>query len=100
MTELMFRDSNTPAAAPTATPTPASSRPWAIKIAITERALAPMVRSTAISERFSVTAMVRVEMILKAATATTLSSSTVIMVFSMRMAEKRLPWERPQSRTL
>ncbi len=49
------------------------------------------------SARLSATTMIRVAMMLKAATATISISNRPIMVFSIFMALNRLPWVRDQS---
>jgi thiamine biosynthesis lipoprotein len=61
---------------------------------------APMVRSTAMSRRFSATDMTSVETILKAATATTLSSNRPTISFSSLTARNSEPWVSLQSRTV
>ncbi|MNC65838.1 hypothetical protein D3C81_1997320 [compost metagenome] len=62
------------------------------------RGVMPRVRRMAISAFLSVTTITRVEMMLKAATATISSSNRPIMVFSIWIAWNRLPWLRVQSR--
>ncbi|MCY1432521.1 hypothetical protein D9M71_485220 [compost metagenome] len=71
-----------------------------MKMVMIWRGVAPMVRRMAISAPLSFTTMINVAMILNAATATIISNSRPIMVFSIFMALNRLPWVWVQSSAL
>ncbi|MOA14030.1 hypothetical protein D3C78_1341070 [compost metagenome] len=71
-----------------------------MKIAMICRGVAPMVRRIAMSAPLSFTTMIRVAMMLNAATATIISNSRPIMVFSIFIALNRLPWVWVQSSAL
>ena len=71
--------------------------PCVMKIATMSRGEPPSVRRMAMSARFSFTTITSVEMMLKAATATTISSTKNMIDFVTWIERKKLPWRRLQS---
>ena len=94
---VMFNAANTPSTPPMTVPITPMTVPWTMKIAMICRGVAPRVRRIAMSVRLSATTMIRVAMMLKAATAMISSRSRPIMVFSIFIALNRLPWVLVQS---
>jgi hypothetical protein len=97
---LTFSAAITPSTPPIKVPTTPITVPCTMKIAMICRGVAPMVRRIAMSAPLSFTTMIRVAMMLNAATATIISNSRPIMVFSIFIALNRLPWAWVQSSAL
>jgi len=81
--------SSAPSAVPRAVPATPMISPSMAKILRIERRVAPSVIRTAMSFVFSITTMIRVEMMLNAATITMRTRMTNITTFSSFRAEKR-----------
>ena len=90
--------SATPPAIPTSVPSTPIRVPWTMKMRMMRPGDAPSVRRMAMSASLSVTTMISVETMLKAATATISVRITNITVFSVFRARKKLAWCWVQSR--
>ncbi|MCY1213353.1 hypothetical protein D9M72_251310 [compost metagenome] len=86
-----------PSTVPIRVPTKPITLPCTMNTAMICLGVAPRVRRMAISARLSATTMIKVAMMLNAATATISSSRRPIMVFSIFIALNRLPWVWVQS---
>ena len=83
-----LRASSTPSATPASTPTQPTISPCVMNTRATRPGDAPSVRRMAMSVRLSDTTITSMATMLKAATPTTSSRISAIIVFSMRMARK------------